>query len=239
MNLTFTTTTTKALLSSLVLSISLLRSCVTASTIDYGDKVFLQNDWMDNRWLSGSRSGGNEGVVTRDHLRSTYERVSVANTYKWIVRSTPGDGDRDYVDPKAGSCLAYGDTIYLQNNWMDDRWLSGSRSSGNEGVITRDHLRSYYEEVTVADTYAWIVRSCQGSGYRNYQCSRKGECVEDGDLLFLQNEWIDHRWLNGSRSSGNEGVKTRDKLASFYERSTVAPVYNWIIRTTPGDGSRP
>jgi len=122
---------------------------------------------MDNRWLSGSRTSGNEEVVTRDHLRSSYERNTAATTYKWIVRSTPGNGSRRVDnDPKKGNCLKYGDIMYLQNNYMDNRWLSGSRTSGNEEVVTRDHLRSSYERNTAATTYKWIVRSTPGNGSR-------------------------------------------------------------------------
>jgi len=47
-----------------------------------------------SRWLNGSRSKGNEGVLTRDHLRSTYERETVARVYQWTVKKDRGDGSR-------------------------------------------------------------------------------------------------------------------------------------------------
>jgi hypothetical protein len=66
------------------------------SMVNYGDQVFLQVNSLDNRWLSGGRNGGNEGVITRDHLSSDYELENAENTYKWTARSTSGDGLSDW-----------------------------------------------------------------------------------------------------------------------------------------------
>ena len=117
-----------------------------SDNINYGDNIFLQVNSLDNRWLSGGRSGGNSDVVTRDALGSTYEqRTGVAKTYEWTVRSNASDGKVTSIDPKNGHCVKYGDRLHLQVNNLNNRWLSGGRSGGNNGVVTRDALGSTYE----------------------------------------------------------------------------------------------
>merc|ERR1739844_215673 len=81
-----------------------------------------------------------------------------------IVRSEAGSGNRFDNDPKEGQCVKHDERIYLQNNFMDSRWLNGSRGKGNEGVLTRDHLRSTYERETVARVYQWTVKKDSGDG---------------------------------------------------------------------------
>ena len=133
-----------------------LAGITAAANINYGDQMFFQNNWRDNRWLSGARNRGNTQVVTRNHLGSNYERERVARTYKWTIRSTAGNGARSYPDPKAGDCLRYGDIIYLQNNWINNRWLTVSRV--NSRAFTRNYLGTH------SGMYRWIVRSTPGSG---------------------------------------------------------------------------
>jgi len=206
--------------------------------VNYGDKVYFQVNNLDSRWLNGGRDHGNKGVNTKDIYGSAYEENLVNTAYKWIVRSTPGDGKRSTPDPKKGQCLKYGDIINLQVNNLDKRWLTGGRGSGNTGVATRDHLGSDYEKKALT-AYQWIVRSSFGNGTRTYKDPRYGRCVEDRDIINLQVNNLDNRWLTGGRGFGNAGVATRDKFGSTYESVNAATSYEWIVKKYPGNGSRP
>ena len=200
--------------------------------------MYFQVNNLDDRWLNGGRGAGNAGAHTRDVFGSTYEKGQLNTAYKWTVRSTPGTGSRVYADPKKGQCLKYGDIINLQVNNLDNRWLSGGRGAGNAGVATRDHLGSAYEKNALT-AYQWIVRSSFGNGVRSYKDPRFGRCVEDRDVVTLQVNVLDNRWLTGGRGAGNEGVASRDKFGSDYERVNASTSYEWIVKKYPGDGSRP
>ena len=100
---------------------------------NYGNKIYLQVNSLDYRWLTGGRNSGNYDVQTRNGFTETD-----VTSYQWIVRSSIGDGTRTFPDPKEGDCLQYGDKIYLPVNTLDRRWLTGGRTSGNEVVETRD-----------------------------------------------------------------------------------------------------
>ena len=209
------------------------------NNINYSDLVYLQNNFMDNRWLNGARGSGNKRVTTRDHFGNTSERDTLGTVYEWIVRSEAGNGSRRVdTDPKNGQCVKFGDLVYLQNNFMDSRWLNGCRGSWNGGVNTRNHLGSSYEKFSVAKAYQWIVRSEAGSGNKLDNDPKEGQCVKDDESIYLQNNFMDSRWLNGSRGKWNKGVTTRDHLGSTYERETVAKAYKWTVKKDRGDGSR-
>jgi hypothetical protein len=212
-----------------------------SNNINYGDNIFLQVNNVDNRWLSGGRSSGNNGVVTRDALASTFEQTG--KSYEWTVRSNVSDGKVTSIDPKNGHCVKYGDRLHLQVNNLNNRWLSGGRSGGNNGVVTRDALGSAYEQTTgAAKSYEWIVRSAPGNGNRSFKDVRFGRCVEYGDIVNLEVNNLDNRWLTGGRSVRNEGVNTRDKFSTDndnYERRVGESSYSWILRSELGDGRRP
>lgn len=213
---------------------------ITASkNVSYGDKIILQVNSLDNRWLTGGRGGGNEGVFTRDKLSSTYESTTAAESYQWIVRSEVGNGGRVTMDPKNGHCVKYGDKVHLQVNNLDNRWLTGGRGGGNEGVGTRNKLGSNYERTTAATAYEWIIRATPGNGVRSDKDTSVGRCVELGDIIHLQVNNLDNRWLTGGRGGGNEGVGTRDMFGNEYERVTARHTYEWIVLSEFGDGTRP
>lgn len=54
--------------------------------VEDGDKIHLQANNMDSRWINGSRNGGNIDVYSRDMLGSEYERTVAFQNYVWIVR---------------------------------------------------------------------------------------------------------------------------------------------------------
>jgi len=98
------------------------RDCVA-----YNDKVFLQVNNLNNRWLTGGRGFENYDVETRNIL--LYEKLMVNSPYQWIVRSESGDGRREDPDPLAGRPVIYSDAIFLQVNHVNNRWLAGRKGT--------------------------------------------------------------------------------------------------------------
>lgn len=85
------------------------------------------------------------------------------------------------------------------------------------------------------------MRSAPGKGTRSFKDPRSGRCVEYGDIINLQVNNLDNRWLSGARGGDNAGVDVRDKYSSAnndYERTVVENNYSWIARSTLGDGTR-
>ena len=183
---------------------------------------------MDSRWLTGGRDSGNTKVST-----TVLKGNSKVNTFIWTVRS-----NYQIADPKRGQCLRYGDTIYLQVKSRDNRWLTRARNKGNKDVRTRNVI----DEVKVASTYAWVVRSNNGTGMLDIAGSGDpghGECLSDLSQIFLQNKGQDYRWLSGSRNGGNNGVGTFNCLKNEDESVTNVGTYKFIIRKdSPGTGIR-
>lgn len=206
---------------------SFLVPFINGENINYNDRIFIQINNRGRRWLTGGRSGGNEKVYSYDHLGTDYE-LNKRSAYQWIVRSIPGDGTRSSTDPNAASCLKFGDKVYFQVNAMDNRFLTGCRGKGNEGVRTR--VRSQANRL--------IVRSNPGSGIRNDQGSQDpafSTCVADKSVVFLQADSMDYRWLTGGRRSGNNVVLTRN----FTGEKNVRSAYQFILRLhNPGNGGR-
>lgn len=225
-----------------------------SKNVNYGDMIFLQVNTID-RWLTGGRNGGNTAVFSVDidsspsvvnGQGSGYER-RVIDSYKWIVRSAAGDGNRDTIDPKNGSCVKYGDKVHLQVSVMDDRWLTGGRGDENIEVFTADKFSpsviddgeaADFESTTAATTYEWIIRSTPGNGERSNVDVRAGRCLEFGDIINLQVNSLDNAWLNGGRESRNKEVYTGDRFGpSFlfdgqsddYERVNGGQNYEWIV----------
>jgi len=127
--------------------------------VEYGDYVYLQVMNVNSRWLSGARNSGNEGVITRNLLGNDHELGPSEKTYQWLIQSMP-DGN----DVKSGTCLKYGDKIFLKNEFITNRWLTGGRTGGNEVVETRNLLVNDYERYGLS--YQWIVRKLRGDGGR-------------------------------------------------------------------------
>ena len=67
--------------------------------MNYGDRVNLQVNNSDHRWLSGGRLFNNRRgrkVNTQDLITDNKPAM-----YRWTIRSEFGDGERSYIDPKA------------------------------------------------------------------------------------------------------------------------------------------
>jgi hypothetical protein len=137
-----------------------------AEEVKYGDIIFLQNSSMNNRWLSGGRGEGNASVITRDAKSNEYEfdQNGAFKHYQWELQSEPKK--RGGVDPKDGTCVKYGDTIYLKAGGTSSRWLSDARAKAANEVLTRDFYSAesnhQYESRQVGASYKWIVKSHPG-----------------------------------------------------------------------------
>jgi len=126
--------------------------------VAYNDKIFLQVNTINNRWLTGGRGFGNYVVETRDYL--LHEQLKVNSPYQWIVRSESGDGRREDPDPLAGRPVMYTDTIFLQVNSRNNRWL---KESSDRTVGTNNYLDGDYQQRYPAK-YRWTVLNESGDG---------------------------------------------------------------------------
>lgn len=207
-----------------------------SNVLKYGDDIFLQNLGRSSRWLSGARGTGNELVVVKNMKEDDYEiRVMEGGAYQWKIQSIPQG-----VDGKNGDCLRYGDEFYLRLQSRADRWLSGSRSSGNEHVVARDMFSNSYEQSEVSASYKWMARSDTGTGEihsNNNQDPAHGICIQDFSQVFLQNLFMRNRWLSGGRGSSS-GVIVRNVQRDNYELENII-TYRWVLKTEAGaiDGS--
>jgi len=194
-----------------------------APSLTYGSKISLQVNNLYNRWLTGGRGPESNimGVSTRKYFDGGYEQPA-GSSYEWIVRSSPGNGIRSDQDPNQGSCVKFGDKIYLQVNSLDNHWLTGGGDSGNAGVTTRGGPDWSYE---------WTVRSVPGNGERSYLDPLNGNCLQEGNGIFLQVNNLDNRWLTGGRDVGNNGVYTRNHLDGGYEEG-AEDAYVWTVTRT-------
>ena len=132
----------------------------TSGCVRYGDRINLallytlvddasnNSIFEESLWLSGSRLAGTVTIRTLNPIVNETERqilVDGPGHYDWIVRADPGNGnvvvvpghdDDDEEEEGVGQCVAYESIVYLQNNAMDDRWLTGGRGEGNIRVNT-------------------------------------------------------------------------------------------------------
>ena len=67
------------------------------------------------------------------HLGSDYEHKR-ASHYKWIVRTSPGNGSKITKKKKKGICVNYNDTLYFQINNLGD-WRIGD-FLGDKDLLT-------------------------------------------------------------------------------------------------------
>jgi len=190
----------------------------------YGGIVWLQNNYMDSKWLNGAREGANERVRTRDFNKELTKKQH----YQWIM----------YPKLSFSHCVKYGDTIFLKNNYVKPRWLSGYRG-GERGTLTRD-LFSTSEN---PKKYEWIVKSAPGEGDLELQNIKQdiahGKCVKNHSVIFLQNKYRSYAWLTGTRNSKNENVRTWNYYGNDHDNG-MQKTYGWIVtKNTPEQtGSR-
>lgn len=186
---------------------------LSSSTLQYDDKIRLDNVYIQRLLTNVIKSGGNDTVATM---------VESPNYHAWTVHYVGNDWQNSHND-----CVRYGDKIMLESKENPGDFLSGCRTSGNDEV----HVRS--DTGSAATTYQWIVRSKipeDNNGSRDADTVTDigtGSCVKYGDEIVLQNNYADNFWLTGGRQSGNKNVYTRN-LFNSYEQ-TVLDTYKWIL----------
>mmetsp|Transcript_664 Transcript_664/g.1612 ORF Transcript_664/g.1612 Transcript_664/m.1612 type:complete len:237 (-) Transcript_664:1064-1774(-) len=158
-------------------------------TVDYGGKHFLR---VKNqlKWL---RDYSGQGTYTNDPgNENSYE-----SSHMWTVRSSAGTGWRNAVDPQAGSCVKYGDVIWLQSNYADYQWLTGGRLGGNHAVLTRNFFQ---DGATKQPHFEWIIQSNHTINSTSIPDPRSSSCVRLGERFYLRNvvpeSETTKRWLS-------------------------------------------
>ena len=147
---------------------------------------------------------------------------------EWILRSEKGSGDRFDPDPQESTCVKYGDTIFMQVNNLNHRWLTGVRNSDDEGVKSGN----VYGEPNAEFAYKWKVRSTPGNGLLSDVDPKHGQCLLRYDDIFLQVRG--NRWLSGARNTARELVVTRNHLDGGYEQERPQ-MYQWRVQREPGE----
>jgi hypothetical protein len=192
-----------------------------SNIVKYGESVFFQSNWP-NRWLAGAMYFSRRRVFTWD--KNSWMGIS-----SWSIQSNSGS-DGSVYDPKDGTCVRYGDIIYLKVNGAE-RWLRGNRGGLDERARTFDR---YGDD---PGYYQWIIRSDVGSGSLNIEDNPdpyQGACVSTEFLVYLQFNVLENRWLSGARSRDHQYVLTRDVSIEQYEYYH----YEWMIRfDDSSDGS--
>lgn len=127
--------------------------------LKYGDLFSLRNEFLRDRWLTGGRGSGNTAVMSRNMFQNAYEQITAKHTYMWRARSNAGV-DQD-TDPALDEYIEKDSGVYLQNPQINyNRWLTGSRNVGNEGVRTDNmHKNSYEQTGIVGLSYVWMFKT--------------------------------------------------------------------------------
>jgi len=185
--------------------------------ITYGEAYYVQAVIGNSarRWLTNSRNGkGRDGKTRTGAGDKVYYEDGAhkggkdfgakykiePNQYKWAIRSNAGDGKT--IDPKTGKlltkkdpkqddeCIRYGDTIFLQGLHLNNHWLTGGRSSGNNSVYMVD-LQAGREN---PNSGKWILRSA-AIKKRSDKDPRHGQCVRRKDHVNFQANNLDDKYL--------------------------------------------
>jgi len=186
---------------------------IPQNSVLYDDRVTLQVQNQDGKWLSGGRGEGGVSVSTDNYYAGDNGGYWA---YHWIVRNTVNNdnfsslGKREYKDPMAGQCVRYGDRVFLQISNQDNKWLRGGLGGHTFGVLTHD-MRGQLNSIE----FQWIIRKRCGDGVgcngdRTRAEKEDGQCLKYNDVVYLQNNSLDNRWLTGGRGDGNKKVLTGD-----------------------------
>lgn len=180
----------------------------TSLPLEDGDEVYLQNNALDNQWMSGGRGHGNYAVRTRDHLGDAYER-SLGPYYQWTIRSQAND-----FLPGGAPCIRYGDVVRFQvaPTELANRWLRGTDTVESRTFDPNDN------------SFTWILRSTTES-----EDSLFGKCVLDKSPVYIQ-ERKSHNYLLGAMGNNDTPVYARKYDALLAEK------YQWLIRFNSGRG---
>ena len=160
----------------------------------YGDTILLKCLSKKNRYLTGGR-GGNLDTKTNDlneFVFSTNENVTLL---EWKVKSTIDN------DPKIGTPIKYGDSIYLKVIHINDRFLRGGiemsqlpySKNGFEAVGT---LSSKFNN---KNNMIWFVKNDSLSNRNNDP--KKNQIVNYSNPIVLQSNAGNDLFLSGARGN--------------------------------------
>lgn len=186
------------------------------------DRVYLQNNFEDFRWLTGGRDASAAGVYTRNQLGSDSE-AAMKDYYEWWVSV-----------PSRSGCLKFGD-VWEARHDAATGFIDFLRLVGSEGIQTLWGTNERNRE-------RWQVRSRPGSGEIVTEDDGSdplyGQCIEANTVVYIQNMFLRNRWLSGSRGSNDEAVIGRNIYQNADERERFLPTYQWIMRKGLGSGYR-
>ena len=131
------------------------------------------------------------------------------------TRSPRSPTSKAPVHPGAEHCLKYGDSIILQVNNMNNRWLEGGYDIGKDKVETRN-----LDEEKVLH-YRWFVRSSDDSN------PKTGDCVQYNDIVYIENHQLRGKWLKGGLGQNKQGVKLDNRYGNQLK-------YKWTINSPQG-----
>jgi hypothetical protein len=204
--------------------------------LKYGEVVYMQSQSEASKWWQGYGSKGSRKARAYNKLTDTSQP---ADSYRWQVRSLPGDAktveEGASADPKHGEDVTYGDTIFLQNQYkfyVDEnkqpetflKHSSGAAAMSLPEVVTEPNGANADADMLL---YEWQLRSEPGSGSIPSADPKSGDQVQYGDVVYFQVMNEQKRWLNGGGSS----------QGSVTDKSGADGNFQVQIRETEGSGA--
>lgn len=157
-----------------------------------------------------SCSGGGKDLI-ENYMDYTEDACMDSFTSGQITRMKAAWNDIRYTESKY--CLKYGDSIFLQINNMDRRWLTGGHDDDQDEVETHNYTRGKYFK------YKWFIRNIDDSN------PQTGTCVKYNDKVYLENR-SNSKWLRGGLYDNKTGVEIGD-------RSINQLTYQWTVQSAP------
>ena len=160
----------------------------------------------------GGGCNGNKGVP----IHNVIDKISY-HLSGTLTGTPPGPAPTTIspVYPLEEHCLKYGDSIFLQVDNMDRRWLAGGYNKGQNEVDTRDFTGENYF------TFKWIVKNV------NNPNRKIGKCVHYNDKVYIENQKMTGMWLRG-------GIEARKQRVKIGDRSGNKKQYQWTVEKIPG-----
>ena len=164
---------------------------------------------MAPRWLMTT---GNSGA----NIQTSVVTSTISETSVYVAYSQ----GRVY-QPRALDNISYGQTVWLQTDHRDNRWITAERDSG-EKVYSLNQANK--PRGNNNDKYQWGVRSDWSE--RGDADPKAGQCVKYGDTVYLHNAHYGHRCLH---------LRSDRKWTRLYKSCAESPTASnqWSVRSTP------
>jgi hypothetical protein len=192
------------------------------SCVKYGDVVFLQNNYIDNRWLLET-TGTAYSAVTLD-ITDDFQN-SIRDQYQWTILGPSSS------TPKTG-CIKYGDPFRL--GWQSNGGgiLYGASDllyRGAAGDLSLDALGTQM-----------VFHSEFGSGADPDTLElAHGKCVKEYSVVYIQNLHQDLRWVGVVDIDDGNGLIYAFTANVFpFKQDPLPRIFQWIVRPDSGTGPR-